>query len=264
MLRSEGPSDYRKALLATGAAVGVGLIAYRLWSRRRRSLPAGEKPKTSVEPSPTHRGFQQGKEKETHASPPSASIQKPSTEKVEHQITGAGKETITIHPDVTGTDILSTSGTFVKVSPSVSPVSFEEIGASYVEPMSLPSTPPLIVEPHAYASRLPHSVLPTDDISLSSSSMSFVAIPTESPQAQSSDAGTLESDAGRSVTMTENNDIVVIGTHSEQSSDYGNGSEDAEVAAVVGTDEPDQTTESGQTIEVSSQSADFAHNTSEA
>jgi hypothetical protein len=35
MLRSEGPADYRKALLAAGAAVGVGLLAYRLWSRRR-------------------------------------------------------------------------------------------------------------------------------------------------------------------------------------------------------------------------------------
>jgi hypothetical protein len=59
MLRSEGPSEYRKALVAAGAVVGVGLIAYRLWSRRRpASDGSGSRGTAGTGTLPAHRRLQ--------------------------------------------------------------------------------------------------------------------------------------------------------------------------------------------------------------
>lgn len=106
------------------------------------------------------------------------------TEKVEMCVSSPGKGKITIPPTsaaATAEQDITTSGTFVKVSPSMSPVSFEEIGASYVEPMSLPSTPPLLAEPlsslkndNGNGESSSSSSQPVED--LTASSTSFVAI----------------------------------------------------------------------------------------
>jgi hypothetical protein len=117
-------------------------------------------------------------------SAPSSFTQEPAVDKSEKFTATVGKESISVYPDNNGTDILSTSGTFVKVSPSASPVGFEEIGASYVGPMSMPSTPPLLAEPTS--SKLNEANLPSVDVSmeaLSSSSMSFITLSTEQPEA---------------------------------------------------------------------------------
>ena len=118
---------------------------------------------------------------------PDPRTQEPATDKTEVFLSTAGKETVTVHPDAVAPDVLSVSGTFVKVSPSASPVSFEEIGASYVEPMSLPSTPPLIAEPNS--SKLTEAVLSMADVDeapvdvMNTSSMSFIAVSTEPSEA---------------------------------------------------------------------------------
>jgi len=231
MLRSEGPSEYRKALLAAGAAVGVGLLAYRLWSRRRRSLPGGEKPRrrSAGDVSPTRAGAQ-GKDRGPAGDEPSSGTQPTATEKVEKRVSGAAKETIVLPADVT------TSGTFVKVSPSVSPVSFEEI-----EPMSLPSTPPLIAEEHSPrdGGQPPSSSSrPADD--LSASSMSFVAVSPPPSLAHTANVPESAGVSGSNISVEDKNDIIVVETNSErQSVESGNGADVREIADAA-TDEPDQ------------------------
>jgi hypothetical protein len=184
---------------------------------------------------------------------------------VEKRVSGAAKETIVLPA---GEADVTTSGTFVKVSPSVSPVSFEEI-----EPMSLPSTPPLIAEEHSPRDGGPStpplvaeehsprdggetpssSSRPADD--LSASSMSFVAV--SPPPSLTHTANVPESAgvSGSNISVEDKNDIIVVETNSErQSVESGNGADVREIADAA-TDEPDQPASDSVVVVTSAQSS---------